>query len=57
MVQNSGSPLPAGEAVLKNNAYIVESRAAKHFQRFGTWYTSTTWQKSGQDVGSTYKVM
>jgi parallel beta-helix repeat protein len=57
MVQNSGSPLPAGEAVLKNNAYIVESLAAKHFQRFGTWYTSSTWQKSGQDVGSTYKVM
>ena len=57
MVQNSGSSLPAGEAVLKNNAYIVESLAAKHFQRFGTWYASTTWQKSGQDVGSTYKVM
>jgi hypothetical protein len=57
MVQNSGSPLPAGEAVLKYNAYIVESLAAKHFQRFGTWYTSTTWRKSGQDVGSTYKVM
>jgi parallel beta-helix repeat protein len=57
MVQNSGSPLPAGQAVLKSNAYIVEGLAAKHFQRFGVWYTSTTWQKSGQEVGSTYKVM
>jgi hypothetical protein len=56
-VQNSSSPLPPGETVLKNNTYIVESLAAKHFQRFGTWYSSTTWRKSGQDVGSTYKVM
>lgn len=57
MVQNSGSPLRAGQAVLRSNAYIVESLAAKHFQRFGVWYTSTTWRRSGQDVGSTYKVM
>jgi parallel beta-helix repeat protein len=57
MVQDSVSPLMAGEAVVKNNAYIVESLGAKHFQRFGKWYTSSTWQKSGQDVGSIYKVV
>jgi parallel beta-helix repeat protein len=57
MVQNGGSPLPAGELVFKYNAYLVESLAAKHFQRFGTWHTSTTWPKTGNDVGSTYKVM
>jgi hypothetical protein len=56
MVQNGGSPIPAGEVVLSANQYRLDSLTAKRFQRAGVWYTPATWARAGLDVGSTYAV-
>ncbi|WP_238334969.1 right-handed parallel beta-helix repeat-containing protein [Kribbella amoyensis] len=54
MVQNSGSPVPAGQLTFTGNRYILDGLATARFARFGTKLTPTGWQKAGLDTGATF---
>ncbi len=53
IVQNAGSPVPAGEVVFSGNKYVLDALGAQRFARFGTKLTAAGWQDAGLDtVGS-----
>jgi parallel beta-helix repeat protein len=54
MVQNSGSPIPAGEVVLSTNTYVLDSLMTNRFQKFGQWFTAPQWQQAGLDTNSKF---
>ena len=52
MVQNSGSPIPAGEVVFSGNKYVLDDLGAQRFAA-GTKLTAAGWRDAGLDtVGS-----
>ncbi|MFB6725965.1 right-handed parallel beta-helix repeat-containing protein [Kribbella sp. NPDC056345] len=54
MVQNTASPVPAGEVVFSANKYVLDALGAKRFARFGTKLTADGWQNAGLDAVSTF---
>jgi parallel beta-helix repeat protein len=53
MVQNSGSPIPAGEVVFSGNKYVLDALGAQRFAMAGTKLTAAGWRDAGLDtVGS-----
>ncbi len=54
MVQNAGAAIPAGEVVLKDNHYVLDSLTADRFQKFGQWFSATEWQQAGLDANSDF---
>ena len=53
MVQNSGSPIPAGEVVFSGNKYVLDALGAQRFATAGTKLTAAGWRDAGLDtVGS-----
>ena len=54
MVQNTASPVPAGEVVFSGNKYVLDALGAKRFAKFGTKLTADGWQDAGLDTVSTF---
>ncbi|TDC16024.1 right-handed parallel beta-helix repeat-containing protein [Kribbella albertanoniae] len=54
MVQNTASPVPAGEVVFSANKYVLDALGAKRFAKFGTKLTADGWQNAGLDAVSTF---
>ncbi|MET7281219.1 right-handed parallel beta-helix repeat-containing protein [Kribbella sp. NPDC005582] len=54
MVQNTASPVPAGEVVFSGNRYVLDALAAKRFAKFGTKLTADGWKNAGLDTVSTF---
>ncbi|MEU4287709.1 right-handed parallel beta-helix repeat-containing protein [Kribbella sp. NPDC026596] len=53
MVQNSGSPIPAGEVVFSGNKYVLDALGAQRFAKAGTKLTAAGWREAGLDtIGS-----
>ncbi|MFK4085970.1 right-handed parallel beta-helix repeat-containing protein [Kribbella sp. NPDC020789] len=54
IVQNTASPVPAGEVVFSGNRYVLDALGAKRFAKFGTKLTAEGWQDAGLDAVSTF---
>ncbi|WP_405057730.1 right-handed parallel beta-helix repeat-containing protein [Kribbella sp. NBC_01505] len=54
MVQNTASPVPAGEVEFSGNRYVLDALGAKRFAKFGTKLTADGWQDAGLDTVSTF---
>ncbi|WP_344150458.1 right-handed parallel beta-helix repeat-containing protein [Kribbella yunnanensis] len=54
MVQNTASPVPAGEVTFTGNKYVLDALGAKRFAKFGTKLTADGWQDAGLDTISTF---
>ncbi|MFI5731339.1 right-handed parallel beta-helix repeat-containing protein [Kribbella sp. NPDC051587] len=54
IVQNTASPVPAGEVVFSGNRYVLDALGAKRFAKAGTKLTADGWQDAGLDAVSTF---